>query len=31
MGCEDVEWLLAARNGEQWLALVNMVMNFWVA
>jgi hypothetical protein len=31
IGCEDVDWILLAWDGVQWLTLVNVVMDFWVS
>jgi hypothetical protein len=28
--CDDVKWIQLAQDRDQWQALVNMVMNFWV-
>jgi hypothetical protein len=28
IGCEDVDWIKPAQNGDQWRALVNMVLKF---
>jgi hypothetical protein len=28
--CEDADWIHLAWDKDQWLALVNMVMNLWV-
>jgi len=30
VGCEDMDWIHLAQDGNQWQALVNMVMNLWV-
>jgi hypothetical protein len=29
-GCKDVDWIHLARDGIQWQAVVNTVMNLWV-
>jgi hypothetical protein len=28
--CENVDWIHLAEDRDQWRALVNLVMNFWV-
>jgi hypothetical protein len=30
IGWEDVDWIYLAQNRDQWQALVNMIMDFWV-
>jgi hypothetical protein len=31
MGWEGVDWMHLAQDRDQWRALVNMAMNFWVS
>jgi hypothetical protein len=31
IGWKDVDWMHLAQNREQWHALVNTVMDFWVS
>jgi hypothetical protein len=31
IGWEIVDWMHLAQDGDQWWALVNMVMNLWVS
>jgi hypothetical protein len=30
VGCEGVDWIQLAQDGDRWQALVNVVMKFWV-
>ena len=30
VGCEGMDWIELAQEGERWQTLVNVVMNLWV-